>query len=243
MAFPKFGAAGTVEDETLTYGTDELEFRDGFGTDIFPLRHTETLRRAQPSSTSAAYGIGASDDASRNSLGVNLETVTFTEEEETTDPHRLSTNPGVAPSLGDKLTYTDGLVFTRMRRTLTINGRGDPPSGMAESDRGTIYSSSIVLKPAVGDAPAINVSGLYVRRVEITKAVTDWQKFTVELVEFQGNTVAEAQNNMISPTLFTAAELDAISAWYRITRTTTLSHDNRPNIEESVEIFDDTAAP
>jgi hypothetical protein len=48
---------------------------------------------------------------------------------------------------------------------------------------------------------------------------------------------------MITPALFTSAELDAISTWYRITRTTTLNHDNRPNIEETVEIFDDTATP
>jgi len=124
-----------------------------------------------------------------------------------------------------------------------INGRGDPPSGLGPEDRGNTYMETILIKPAVGDAPAIQESGLYVNRVELSKSVTDWQKFTVELVKYVGNTVDKAQENMITPSLFTEAELDAISPWYKITRTTTLNSNDKPNVEETVEIYDADANP
>jgi hypothetical protein len=167
----------------------------------------------------------------------------MTEEEECTTPHMLATQPDTAPSLGDKLTYTDGLIFFRKKITITINGRGDPPAGMQPADRGNTFAGEVLLKPAVGDSPGIQESGLYVNRVELSKSVTDWQKFTVELTKYIGNTVAQAQQNMIEPHLFTIAELDAISAWYKISRTATLNGTDKANVEETVEIYDDEATP
>jgi len=243
MVYPRFGAAGSVESEVHGYDTERLEFRDGFDTELFSLKFTDTLRRSAPSSCAATYGIGKSDDPTRNSLGVVLETVTMVEDEEVTTPHMLATQPGVSPSLGDKLTYTDGLIFFRKRVSITLVGRGDPPSGMGTAARGNTYTSTITIKPAVGDAPYVSESGLYIARVEIEKGVTDWEKFTIELEKFVGNTVPNAQQNMITPTLFTIAELDAISAWYKITRTTTLNQTDKANIEESVEIYDDDSTP
>jgi len=243
MSYPKFGASGSVESEIHGYETERLEFRDGFDTDLFSLKFTDTLRRSNPSFCAATYGIGKSDDPTRNSLGVVLETVTMVEDEEVTAPHMLATQPGVSPSLGDKLTYTDGLIFFRKRVTITLVGRGDPPSGMGVNDRGNTYGSTLTIKPAVGDSPVVTESGLYIARVEIEKAVTDWEKFTIELEKFVGNTVAKAQDNMIAPTLFTIAELDAISAWYKITRTTTLNQADKANVEEAVEIYDDDSTP
>ena len=49
MPYPKFGAVGAIEEEAYTYATEELEFRDGFKTDIFDLRHTDTIKRSNPS--------------------------------------------------------------------------------------------------------------------------------------------------------------------------------------------------
>ncbi len=243
MAYPRFGVAGTVESEAHSYTTDQLEFRDGFDTDIFSLKFTDTLRRGKPSSCAQTYGIGKSDDATRNSLGVALDSVTMTEAEEATTPHMLATQPGVAPSLGDKLTYTDGLIFFRKKITITINGRGEPPAGLGAADRGNTYAGEILIKPAVGDTPIIQESDLYINRVDINKTSTDWWKFTIELTKYVGNTVAQAQENMITPTLFTLAELDAISAWYKITRTTTLNSNSESNVEESVELYDADSNP
>jgi len=242
MSYPRFGCAGTVESETHAYNTDQLEYRDGFDTDIFSLKFTDSLKRSNPSFCAQTYGIGKSDDPSKNSLGVPLDTVTMTEEEECTTPHMIATKPDQSPILGDKLTYTDGLIFFRKKITITINGRGDPPAGMQPADRGNTYAGNVTIKPAVGDQPAISESDLYINRVEVSKTVTDWQKFVVELVKYVGNTVAQAQENMITPSLFSIAELDAISQWYKITRTTTLNGTDKANVEETVEIYDDEAS-
>jgi hypothetical protein len=243
MSFPKFGAAGATESETHGFLTDQLEFRDGFETDIFSLKFTDNLRRGNPSFCAQTYGIGKSDDPTRNSLGVPLDTVTMAEEEQCTTPHMIATQPETSPALGDKLTYANGLIFFRKKITITINGRGDPPAGMQPADRGNTYAGEVLIKPAVGDSPAIQESGLYVSRVEVSKSVTDWQKFTVELTKYIGNTVANAQQNMISPQLFTEVELDAISDWYKLTRTTTLNGTDKANVEETVEIYDSSATP
>jgi len=243
MGFPKFGCAGSVESESHGFATDQLEYRDGFDTDIFSLKFTDNLRRGNPSFCAQTYGIGKSTDRTRNSLGVPLDTVTVTETEECTTPHMLATQPDTSPDLGDKLTYTDGLIFFRKKITITLNGRGDPPVGMTAADRGNTYTGEVILKPAVGDSPAIQENGLYINRVELRKSVTDWQKFTIELTKFVGNTVANARQNMIEPQLFTIAELDAISQWYKITRTTTLNGTDKANVEETVEIYDDEATP
>jgi hypothetical protein len=243
MSYPRFGVAGTCESETHTFNTDQLEFKDGFDTDIFSLKFTDTLRRNKPSSMAATYGIGKSTDAERNSLGVPLDRVSMVETEECTTPHMLATQPDVAPDLGDKLTYTDGMIFFRKKITITIEGRGDYPAGMGEEDRGNTYMDTVTLKPTVGDEPVIEESGLYIARVERGKTETDWQKFTIELTKFVGNTVAQAQENIITPTLFTTVELDAISEWYKITRTTTLNGTGPADIDESVELYDADSNP
>jgi len=235
---------GTVESESHSYATEELEYRDGFSTDVFDLKHVDTITRSTPSYCAATYGIGKSDDAAKNSLLVPLETVTLAEEEEVTEPHMRATDPEASPSLGDKLTYTDGLIFHRLKQTLTINGKGDPPSGLGTADRGNTYGSTITLSPAVAgsDGPVISGSGFYLRRVEITKANTEWQKFMLELVKYLPNTADDAQANMLTPELFTTIELDAISAWYKLSRTITLNGEGAANVEETAEIYDDVAA-
>lgn len=243
MVYPKFGILGTVEEETHGFNTDQLEFRDGFDTDIFSLKFTDALRRSAPSFCAQTYGIGKSDDALRNSLGVPLDTVTMVEEEETTTPHMLATQPDISPVLGDKLTYTDGLIFFRKKTTITINGRGEPPVGLRPEDRGNTFAGPLLVKPAVGDQPVIEAENLYVNRVEVNKTLTDWHKFTIELVRYDGNAVENAQENMIDPTLFTVEELDAISQWYKLTRTTTLNSTDKSNVEESAEIYDESSSP
>lgn len=245
MTYPKFGAAGTIEEETHSYATEELEYRDGFGTDVFDLKHTDTIGRSNPSYCAATYGIAASDaGVGENSLGVPLETVTLSEEEEVTEPHSKATQPEQSPELGDKLTYTDGLIFHRLRQTLTINGKGDPPANLGTADRGNTYGSTITIKPAVyGTAgPIISGSGFYLRRVEITKSNTEFQKFMLELVKYVPNVAGDAQDNMLDPELFTIVELDAISDWYKLSRTITLSGEGVANVEETAEIYDDEAA-
>ena len=243
MSWPKFGVAGAVESESHGYLTDQLEYRDGFDTDIFSLKFSDNLRRGNPSFCAQAYGIGKSTDPTRNSLEVALDTVTMSEDEEVTTPHMLATQPDTSPSLGDKLTYTDGLIFFIKKITITINGKGDPPAGMGVADRGNTYGQTLLIKPAVGDEPMISESGLYINRVEVSKTVTDWQKFTVEMTKYIGNTVSQAQQNMITPGLFSIVELDAITKWYKISRTTTLNATDKPNVEETVELYDSSGTP
>jgi hypothetical protein len=241
-AYPAFGAAGACEDETLSYNTEQLEFRDGFDTDMFSLRKTYTLTRSNPSVYAGTYGIGKSSDPTRNSLGAVLETVTLVEEEEITPPHYVAARPGVSPSLGETLTYADGMIFHRVKETLTVVGFGSPPQGLGEEDIGATYAGTITIRPAVGDAPSVSGSGWYVSRVEITRRVTDWQKFTVELVRYVGNSAANADVNQLTPLLFSSSELSALSSLYKLRRTTTLHQKDRANVEETVELYEDTAS-
>ncbi|PIZ89441.1 MAG: hypothetical protein COX89_01575, partial [Candidatus Nealsonbacteria bacterium CG_4_10_14_0_2_um_filter_37_10] len=83
----------------------------------------------------------------------------------------------------------------------------------------------------------------YVRRVEVTDSNTDWQKFVLELVKYIPNIAEDAQENMLSPMLFTVAELDAISQWYKLSRTITLNGTDKANVEETAEIYDEVASP
>lgn len=240
--YPKFGCAGNVELDVHGYASDQLEFTNGFQTDLFSLKHTNTVRRDRPSSCAHTYGIGYSEDGTKNSLGRPLDTVIMVEAEECTTPHMIATEPDFSPSLGDKLTYTDGLIFFRKKITITINGRGDFPVGLMPEDRGKTYEDEILIKPAVGSEPVIKESGLYIARVEVTKSVTDWNKFVIELTKYEGNTEDKAMQNMIIPGLLVKTELDAISIWYKLTRTTTLNGKDKANIEESAEIYDNILA-
>ena len=244
MTYPRFGCTGSVESETVTFNADQLEFRDGFSTDLFPLKFTNSWKRNKPSYCAQTYGIGKSDDPTRNSLGKPLETVTMTETEEVTTPHMLATQPGISPNLGDKLTYTDGLIFFRKRVEIRISGKGDPPDGFGPEYRGKTYEGNLIIMPAVGDEPVIQeAGGLFIAPIEIPKTVTDWWKFNITLVKFVGNSVANARVNMIVPTLFTMVELQAVSAWFKITRTTTLNFQSQSDVDETVEIYDDVATP
>ena len=239
MSYAKFGTSGTVESDTHGFTAEQLEYQDGFETALFPLKWLDNWRKDRPSFCAQTYGIGQSIDPTRNSLGRALDTVSMVEAEETTTPHMLATEPGVEPALGDKLTYTDGLIFTRKKVTITINGRGDLPVGFTEDQRGKTYEGDLLIMPAVGDQPIVSENGgLFINRVEKGESVTDWNKFTIELTKFYGNTPANAQTNMITPTLFTLQELQAVTPWFKITRTTTLNSKDKANVEESVDLYD-----
>lgn len=241
MSYPNFGAAGACEEESLVFNTEQLEFRDGFDTDMFSLRKTYTLTRSNPSAYAGTYGIGKSSDPARNSLGVVLETVTLVEEEEIVGPHYVASRPGEPPALGDILTYADGLIVNRLKQTLTLVGFGTPPAGLGTEDIGSTYTGNITIRPAVGDMPVISGSGWYVSRVEVNRRVTEWQKFTVELVKYVGNTADSATENILASSLFSPAELSALSGLYRIRRTTTLNQRDRANVEEQIELYNNHA--
>jgi len=245
---PEFGCSGNIEEEHITDNADRLELQDGFDKTFYSLKFGKTLTRRSPSSWAQYYGIGKSDDTDRNSLGVNLSSVTLTARELATDPHEIATEPGVSPDPGDKLVYTDGLIVKGVEYTLEISGYGTPPTGMRSSNKGDLYQSAITIKPAIGDITEIcfpENSNWYVENVDIKKDVKDWQTFTVRLVRYVGNTVANAYNNMLaSPmVMFTEAENDAISSYWSVERRITFSEDARPELEETITYYDDDSSP
>ena len=120
MGFPKFGAAGTVERDEQSKGMEELEFRDGFETTVFDLRHTTTLTRSAPSSYALTYGIEGSAD---NPTGCTLTSITWEKTEEATDPHTVACSPGAVPGSSDMLVYVDGMIIFRSMEVLTLEGQ------------------------------------------------------------------------------------------------------------------------
>lgn len=238
MGFPRFGAAGSVEHDSDSKSMEELEFRDGFSTTVFDLKHTTTLTRNAPSSYALTYGIQGS---AVNPVGCTLTTVSLEKAEEATDPHAVPCTPGSCPGSSDLLTYTDGLIIFRMSETLTLEGYVDCVGGCPYSrgdylNLGSIAGSGI--KPAVGSA-TVEVFGdsFFCRRVDTTREGTEWEKFTAEFIKYTGNTEATAFDNILTSTLFGTGDIPA-DAFHTIRQTTTLNAEDAADYEEVLEIFE-----
>lgn len=237
MGFPKFGAAGTVERDEDSKVMEELEFRDGFETTVFDLKHTQTLTRSAPSSYALTYGIQGSAD---NPIGCTLSTVSWEKTEEATDPHAVACSAGECPGSSDLLTYTDGLIIFRIAEVLTIEGFVDCVTG-APYSRGEYLNlgsaAGAGIKPAVGSATVeIYGDGFMCRRVDTVRESTEFEKFTCEFIKYTGNTAEDALDNILTPTLFGTGDIP--SDYYTIRQTTTLNGEDRADMEESIECFE-----
>lgn len=234
--FPNFGTVGTVERDEESKAMEELEFRDGFGTTVFDLRHTTTLTRSRPSSMAMTYGIEGSAD---NPIGKTLRTVTWEKTEEGTDPHAIACKPGDVPGSSDLLTYVDGMIIFRTMETLTIEGFGANPYNRGDYlNLGAAAGAGI--KPAVGSAEAeVYGDDWFCRRADLVKESTEWQVFTAEFIKYTGNTAEEAEQHILTLELFGSAEIG--SDYYTIRQTTTLNAEDRADIEEVVECFEGSA--
>lgn len=242
MAFPKFGASGSVERDEDSKNIEELEFRDGFNTTVFDLKHTKTLTRSAPSSYALTYGIEGSAD---NPIGRTLTTVTWEKAEEATDPHSVPFNPGEVPGSSDTLTYTDGLIVFRVAETITIEGFS--PEGGAPYARGEYLhlgsAAGSGIKAAVDclDSGAeVYGNDFFCRRVDSVRESTEWEKFTVEFIKYTGNTAGNACNNILTSELFGSAEIGS-GNFYTIRRTVTLNSEDKSDLEEAIEIFEGSA--
>lgn len=235
-----FGAAGNVERDEVSRGMEELEFRDGFSTTVFSLRHTGTLTRSRPSAMAMTYGIEGSAD---NPIGKTLRTVTWEKTEEATDPHVVACKPGEVPGSSDMLAYAAGLIIFRVMETLTIEGFGVNPYSRGDYlNLGAVAGSGI--KPAVGSAE-VEVYGedWFCRRADVVKESVEWQVFTAEFVKYTGNTAAQAEQHILALELWGSAEASPPGSvnFYTIRQTTTLNAEDRADFEEALEIFEGSA--
>lgn len=237
MGYPEFGTVGTVERDELSKAMEELEFRDGFETTVFDLRHTTTMTRSRPSSMAMTYGIEGSAD---NPIGKTLRTVTWEKTEEATDPHVVACAPGAVPGSSDLLTYADGLIVFRVMETLTIEGFGINPYNRGDYlDLGSVAGNGI--KPAVGSAEAeVYGDSWFCRRADVVKESTEWQVFTAEFVKYEGNTAENAEKHILDLELFGSAEVNppGSATFYTVRQTTTLNAEDRADFEEVIEVFE-----
>lgn len=237
MSFPKFGAAGQVERDEDSKVMEELEFRDGFDTTVFDLKHTQTLTRSAPSSYALTYGI---EGSAINPIGCTLATVSLEKTEEATDPHAVACSPGACPGSSDLLTYTDGLIIFRVAEVLTIEGFVDCVSGCPYSRGDYLHLGSAAgagIKPAVGSA-TVEIYGddFMCRRVDVTRESTEWEKFTCEFIKYTGNTAETAFDNILSLELFDSGDIP--SEYYTIRHSLTLNAEDRADFEEAIEVFE-----
>jgi len=239
MGFPKFGASGSVERDEDSQTMEELEFRDGFTTTVFDLKHTKTLTRSAPSSYALTYGIEGSAD---NPIGRTLRTVTWERAEEATDPHAVPFSPGEVPGSSDTLTYTDGLIVFRVAETLTIEGFS--PAGGAPYARGDYLNLGSVagagIKAAVdclASGAEVYGDGFMCRRVDVVKESTEWEVFTCEFVRYTGNTAEGACDNMLELELFGSADIGS-GNYYTMRKTITLNAEDRADLEVVIEVFE-----
>ncbi len=238
MSFPKFGAAGSVERDEDSKVMEELEFRDGFETAVFDLKHTQTLTRSAPSSYALTYGIKGSAD---NPIGCTLVTASLEKTEEATDPHTVACAPGSCPGSSDLLTYTDGLIIFRVAEVLTIEGFVDCVSGCPFSRGEYLHLGSAAgagIKPAVGSA-TVEIYGddFMCRRADTVRESTEWEKFTCEFIKYTGNTAETALENILSLELFGSGDIPA-GAFYTIRQTITLNAEDSADMEEAIECFE-----
>ncbi len=242
MGFPKFGASGSVERDEDSKSIEELEFRDGFNTTVFDLKHTKTLTRSDPSSYALTYGI---EGSAENPTGRTLRTVTWERSEEATDPHNVPFNPGVVPGSSDTLTYTDGLIVFRVSETLTIEGFS--PEGGAPWERGEYLNLGAIagsgIKAAVdclASGAEVFGDGFFCRKVDTVREATEWETFSCEFIKYTGNTSGNACENILSSDLFGSAEIGSANQ-YTISKTLTLNAEDKSNYEEVIEIFEGSA--
>ena len=221
---------------------EELEFRDGFSTTVFDLKHSKTLTRSEPSSYALTYGIEGSAD---NPTGRTLKTVTWERSEEATDPHNVPFSPGAVPGSSDLLTYTDGLIVFRVAETLTIEGFS--PAGGAPWDRGDYLNLGSASGSGIKAAVDCLASGAEVygddfmcRRVDVVRESTEWETFTCEFIKYTGNTSGGACSNVLSSELFGSAEIGSANK-YTIRKSLTLNSEDKANFEETIEIFEGSA--
>jgi len=240
MGFPKFGASGACERDEESQSMEELEFRDGFTTTVFDLKHTKTLTRSAPSSYALTYGIEGSAD---NPIGRTLKTVTWERAEEATDPHAVPFSPGTVPGSSDLLTYTDGLIVFRVSETLTIEGFS--PVGGAPYARGDYLNLGSVagagIKAAVdclSSGAEVFGDGFMCRKVDITKEATEFESFSCEFIKYTGNTALGACNNILTSELFGSAE---IGTYYTISKSLTLNAEGVADFSETIECFEGSA--
>lgn len=242
MGFPKFGASGSVERDEDSQSIEELEFRDGFETTVFDLKHTKTLTRSAPSNYALTYGI---EGSAENPVGRTLRTVTWERSEEATDPHSVPFSPGEVPGSGDTLTYTDGLIVFRVAETLTIEGFS--PEGGAPWARGDYLNlgsaAGAGIKSAVdclSSGAEVFGNGFFCRRVDVVREATEWEVFTCEFIKYTGNTAGSACQNILTSDLFGSAEIGSGNQ-YTIRKTMTLNAEDRSDYEEVIEIFEGSA--
>lgn len=240
MPFPKFGAAGQCESDSDSKSMEELEFRDGFDTSVFALKHTTTLTRSAPSSYALTYGI---EGSASNPTGCTLVSASLEKTEEATDPHTIACSPGACPTdPSDLLTKTDGLIIFRVAEVLTIEGFVDCVTGCPYSRGDTLdlgATAGAGIKPAVGSATVeIYGDGFTCRRVDTVRESTEWEKFTCEFIKYTGNTAGTANDNILSLSLFGSGDIP--SAYYTIHQTVTLSSEDCATQEEAIECYEDT---
>lgn len=242
MGFPKFGCAGNVERDEDSKSIEELEFRDGFTTTVFDLKHTKTLTRSAPSSYALTYGIEGSAD---NPTGRTLRTVTWERSEEATDPHDVPYNAGAVPGSGDTLTYTDGLIVFRVSETLTIEGFS--PAGGAPWSRGEYLNLGVTAGSGIKASVDCLSSGaevygdsFFCRRVDTVRESTEWEVFTCEFVKYTGNTSSGACGNILASELFSSGEIGSGNQ-YTVRKTLTLNAEDKSDFSETIEIFEGSA--
>jgi hypothetical protein len=238
----QISASGSVERDEDSQTIEELEFRDGFETTVFDLKHTKTLTRSAPSSYALTYGI---EGSAENPTGRTLRTVTWERAEEATDPHQVPFTPGVVPGSSDLLTYTDGLIVFRVAETLTIEGFS--PAGGAPWARGDYLDLGAIagsgIKSAVdclASGAEVFGDGFFCRRVDVTKEATEWETFSCEFIKYTGNTAENACLNILSSELFGSAEIGAGNQ-YTVRKTLTLNAEAAADFEEVIDIFEGSA--
>lgn len=232
-------ASGSVERDESSETMEELEFRDGFTTTVFDLKHTKTLTKSAPSEYALTYGIEGSAD---NPIGLTLKTVTWERAEEATDPHSVPLAPETVPGSSDILTYTDGLIVFRVSETLTIEGfseNGAPYARGEYLDLGTTAGSGI--KSAVdclSSGAEVFGDGFMCRKVDLVKEATEFESWTCEFIKYLGNSSEGACENILTSDLFGSAEL---GNYYTLSKSLTLNAEGASDYSETAEIFEGSA--
>lgn len=252
-----FGASESVERMTIEESVDMIKYVNGLNETEWPRTRTETISKDKVFYED--WGTCPDTDATNNTFGCVIDSLTHTMTERIGSAKEVGSAdfnscPGSIPQVDAMklLVLTKGLIWLGVDHTISIEGKF---KGIGAADtllRELMTEGGRITKPMKLTGAGLTANGAFeltpnadnpftqpaVRSVRY-ECTRDWTKFSVELGWFEPVTAETMTESPLAGELDTFVAVPALSDWYKITKTVTLSSSDNPRVTESIEFYED----
>lgn len=198
---PNFGVVG-ADSINRSRAVQTIELTDGIN--IYPFIKSEDGTIAYSRTIMPFYGI---QDSNTNSLNRIIESVSYSETEEAIT-HEAAVAAGVpVKGASQKLVGIDAMLILRMRKTMSVSGKGRLPTGYTETDRGAY--KTLTLSAALGDFSVTMSNAILTNPSEVKQAL-DWWTYSFELAMVVAQSDGAGATHLVTVDNWDAANLGAI---------------------------------